>query len=240
MGKAGFLRVIEVLQQTAQSQRRRLFVFQAFRFFCPELPRHVGQRPFRRENVVSALLAGFHMAVKFFPDCLRQFRTRQRARIQHRFGGGKTSQFIDEMFLQVRTGKGGHMDFSSGQIAERRPRRPGPVFRRRSALCVLCVLCVRTVRQRRVQIQPAEEIPRPVIQRRGVHHRAGSYHAQNIPLDKPPGRRRVLHLLTNGDFVPLVNQTGNVGVTGMVGNAAHGNLFPARFRLFPVVPAGEG
>ena len=56
-------------------------------------------------------------------------------------------------------------------------------------------------------------------------HRAGSDHSGDLPLDKALGQRRVFRLLTDGDLIPFGNQSCDVALGGMIGDAAHRGAF---------------
>ena len=60
------------------------------------------------------------------------------------------------------------------------------------------------------------------VQRGGVQVRPGSRDPYDLALYKALRLLRVLHLLTDGDLVPVLNKPVQVAVHRMVGNAAHG------------------
>ena len=89
----------------------------------------------------------------------------------------------------------------------------------------------------RVPVDGADEVVPPLLQHGGVHHRAGGDNADDVPVHQPLGGGRVLHLLADGDFVPLGDEPGDIGVGGVVGHPTHGG---ALFRRLVPVPGGEG
>ena len=58
----------------------------------------------------------------------------------------------------------------------------------------------------------------------GVHVQicAGRDDADHFPAHDSPGIARVLHLFADGDLVPQLHQACQIGVNGVVGDAAHG------------------
>ena len=59
---------------------------------------------------------------------------------------------------------------------------------------------------------------------RGIERGAGREDAGDFAADDLLGELGVLHLLADGDAVALMQQAGDVGFDGVVGNAAHGHL----------------
>ena len=91
-----------------------------------------------------------------------------------------------------------------------------------------------------VQIDAAEVVAGLIIQTCGVDNSAGGHHPDNIPLYQPLGGGGVLHLLADGHLVALGDETGNIGLAGVIGDAAHGDPFFLRLGVFAVVPGGQG
>ena len=54
-----------------------------------------------------------------------------------------------------------------------------------------------------------------------LDHRARRHHADDVPLDQALGRRRVLHLLTDGDLVALFDQAVDIRLGAVERHAAH-------------------
>ena len=91
-----------------------------------------------------------------------------------------------------------------------------------------------------VQINAAEVVAGLIIQTCGVDNSAGGHHPDNIPLHQPLGGGGVLHLLADGHLVALGDETGNIGLAGVIGDAAHGDPFFLRLGVLAVVPGGQG
>ena len=91
-----------------------------------------------------------------------------------------------------------------------------------------------------VQVDAAEEVAGLVVQAGGVDDGAGGDHPDDVPLHQALGGGRVLHLLADGHLVALGDEAGDVGLAGVVGDAAHGDLLLRRLLVLAVVPAGEG
>ena len=62
-----------------------------------------------------------------------------------------------------------------------------------------------------------------IVEERGVQDGPGGDHADDLPLDQALGLGRVLHLLTDGHTISLLDEPGQVAVDGMVWHAAHGD-----------------
>ena len=91
-----------------------------------------------------------------------------------------------------------------------------------------------------VQINTAEVVSGPVIQTRSVNDRTRRHNPDNIPLHQPLGGGGVLHLFADGHLVALGDEPGNVGLAGVIGDAAHGDPFFLRLGVFAVVSGGQG
>ena len=79
-----------------------------------------------------------------------------------------------------------------------------------------------------IQKETAEEVAAPVVKAGAVDDRAGRDDADDVALDKALGKRRVLGLLADGNLVALGDETGDVSVARMVGDAAHRRLILRR------------
>ena len=91
-----------------------------------------------------------------------------------------------------------------------------------------------------IEVDAAEEVAGLVLEAGGVRHRAGGHHPDDVPLHETLGLGRVLRLLADGYLVAPGDEAGNVGVAGVVGDAAHGDLLLHGLGVLAVVPAGEG
>ena len=91
-----------------------------------------------------------------------------------------------------------------------------------------------------VQINAAEVVAGLIIQTCGIDDSAGGHHPDNIPLHQPLGGGGVLHLLADGHLVALGNQPGDVGLAGVIGDAAHGHPLFLRLGVLAVIPGGQG
>ena len=54
---------------------------------------------------------------------------------------------------------------------------------------------------------------------------AGSDYTHHFPLDKPLCQLRILHLLTDGNLIPLAYKTAQIALHRMIRDAAHGGAF---------------
>ena len=89
-----------------------------------------------------------------------------------------------------------------------------------------------------VHVNTAEEVAGLVIQTRGVDDRSRRHHPDDVPLHQPLGGGGILHLLADSDLVALGDEPGDVGLAGVVGDAAHGHLL-LRCLLGVLVPGGQ-
>ena len=90
---------------------------------------------------------------------------------------------------------------------------------------------------RGVGVDGAEEVVPPLLQHGRGDDGAWSDDPDDVPVHQPLGRGRVLCLLADGHLVPLGDEPGDVAVTGVVGDPAHGS---ALLRRLVPVPGGEG
>ena len=85
-----------------------------------------------------------------------------------------------------------------------------------------------------LHIQDAQIIVFPLVEHAALNDGAGGDDAHDVPLDQPLGQGGILHLLTDGHLVALGHQAGDIRLTAVERDAAHGRPF-----LLPAVPAGE-
>ena len=76
-----------------------------------------------------------------------------------------------------------------------------------------------------------------LLQHAAFRDGAGGDNPGHLPLHQPLGQGRVLCLLADGHLIALAYQSGDVGIHGVIGNAAHGGLL--LLGLVPV-PGCEG
>ena len=132
---------------------------------------------------------------------------------EQRLPGGEAAQFIEDMGNRVAL-EGGAAEFSRGDIAES-GRAPAVV-----------------------QIHGADIIAPLLLQHGALGDRARGDDADNVPLDKALGQRRILGLLADGYLIALGYEPGNIGLGAVIGNAAHGRSLVRVFHI--AVPCGQG
>ena len=91
-----------------------------------------------------------------------------------------------------------------------------------------------------VHVDAAEKVAGLVIEARGVNDGAGGDHPDDVPLDQALGGGGVLHLLADGHLVALGDEAGDVGLAGVVGDAAHGHPLLLGLGVLAVVPGSQG
>ena len=214
MGQVRFLRFVEIAQKSAQRHGGgRLSGRQLGKGFLAKLSTDVFLRLRQPEPAFAAV---FKAAVEFVSEDVCQRLLTESPVAENGLGGAEPAQLIDDVGHSVPAGKGGEVRFTGGQVAE----------------CYAAPLTV--------QINTAEVVAGLVIQTCGVNDGAGGHHPDNIPLHQPLGGGGVLHLLADGHLVALGDETGNIGLAGVIGDAAHGDPFFLRLGVFAVVPGGQG
>ena len=197
MAQVGFLCFIEVVQQSAQGHgRRRISGGQALERLLAELLSDVFLRFVQEEPPLAAIL---HPAGKLVPQNVHQGFFSVSAVVQDGLRRGKASQLVDDVLRPVLAGKGRQVGLAGGDIAEGHAGAAG------------------------VHVDAAEEVAGLVVQARGVDDGAGGDHPDDVPLDEALGGGGVLHLLADGNLVALADEPGDIGLAGVVGDAAHGH-----------------
>ena len=208
-----FLGVMEVIQQRPQRQHgRRVVTGQPLGGVVPEL-------------LADALFGGGQLeppggqTLHVAPELVLQQRPQGRilggAGIQHRLRRGEAPQLILQVGLPIRPGEGRHMGLPRGDIAH---AEPGVVS---------------------VQIDAGAEVAAPLLQTGGVDDGTRRHDADDVPLHQPLGGGRILRLLADGHLVALGNEPGDIGVGGVVRDAAHGDLLLEGLVLV-LIPCGKG
>ena len=212
MGQIGFLGLMQIAQQGAQRQKHGGVVpGQTLQGIVAEL---AADQLLRRLHLEPGGRQLFQMAVKLLLQKGVQRLVKKGRLVEHRLGGSKAAQFVDELLDALRAGESGGVGLACGDIAG---AQGGIIL---------------------VQIDPGAEVGAAFLQTGAVDHRAGSHHPDDIPLHQPLGLRRVLRLLTDGHLVALGDETGDIGVGGVVGHAAHGDPLLGGL-VFVLVAAGE-
>ena len=84
-------------------------------------------------------------------------------------------------------------------------------------------------------VDAGEVVVLPLGQHAPFDNGAGGGDADDLPLDHPFGGVGGLHLLADGDLIPLFDKLFEIDLAGVVGHAAH-----RRAVLHPAVPPGQG
>ncbi|MPN44172.1 hypothetical protein SDC9_191733 [bioreactor metagenome] len=90
-----------------------------------------------------------------------------------------------------------------------------------------------------VEIDSAQKVARLLVQTRRIDHRSRRHYPDDVPVHQPLCRGGVFHLLADGHFIALGDEPGDIGVAGVVGNAAHRHPV-LRGLVGVLVPAGQG
>ena len=134
--------------------------------------------------------------------------------VHHRLGGGEPPQLVEQGADPVRAGEHRGLRLAGGHIAGAQTRAGI------------------------VQIHTAQIVAALGAEAGLVDDRTGGDDADDIPLHQPLGGGRILGLLADGHLVALGDETGDIGVGGMVGDAAHGDLLIEGLVLV-LVPGGQ-
>ena len=214
VGEVRLLGLVQIVEQPAQSHgRRRVGPGQAVECLLPELAADVLLRLRQTEAALAAVL---YPAAEFFRQRVGEGLFRIGPVVHHRLRRGEAAQLVDDVLHPLRPVEGRQVGLAGGDVAEGRAG----------------VLAV--------DVDAAEEVGGFVLQAGGVDDRAGGHHPDDVPLHQPLGRCRVLHLLADGHLVALGDEPGDVGLAGVVGDAAHGHPLLLGLGVLAVVPGGEG
>ena len=155
-------------------------------------------------------------AAEFFLQGGQQGGFRTGPVVKHRLGRREAAQLVDGVLHPVLPGKGGEVGPAGGDVAKGNPGGPG------------------------VGVDGAEEVARLFLKAGRVGDGARGDHPDDVPLHKALGLGRVLQLFADGHLIALGNKPGDIALAGVVGNAAHGDLFFCGLGVLALVPAGEG
>ena len=212
VAQIGLLRLVEIAQQAAQRQQRRHVVpGQALQRVLPELGAHLLLRLLRGKPGGGQL---FQVAGKPLPQRLMQRLVKERRLVHHRLGGGEASQLVEQGPHPVGAGKHRGLRLAGGHVAGAQARAGI------------------------VQIYAAQVVAALGAEAGLVNDGAGGDDADDIPLHQPLGGGGILRLLADGHLVALGDETGDIGVGGVVGDAAHGDLVVEGLGLI-LVPCGQ-
>ena len=139
----------------------------------------------------------------------------ERRLVHHRLGGGEASQLVEQGADPVGTGEHGGLGLAGGHVAGAQARTGV------------------------VQIYAAQVVAALGAEAGLVDDGAGSDDADDVPLHQPLGGGGILRLLADGHLVALGDEPGDVGVGGVVGDAAHGDLV-IKGLVLVLVPRGQG
>lgn len=213
MAQVGFLRLVEIAQQRPQRQSRSgVPLGQASGGLVAELG---ADGPFRLLQLKASGAQPLHMAVELILQKRQQRPALVCRRIHHGLRRGKPAQLVEQMLRPVGPLKGGNVGFAGGNVAHAEARAGV------------------------VQIQPRAEVGPSLLQAGGVYDGAGGHHPDNVPVHQALGRGGVLGLLADGHLVALGNKPGNIGVGGVIGDPAHGDLLLEALVLV-LIPGGQG
>ena len=191
MAQVGFLRLVEIVQQGSQRQRRRgIPLWQPSRSLIAELG---ADGPFRLLQLKASGAQPLHMAVELILHQTQQRPAVVGRLVHHRIRRGKPPQLVEQVLRPVRTLEGGDVGLAGGDVAHAEARAGV------------------------VQIQPRAEVGASLLQAGRVNDRAGGHHPDDVPVHQALGRGRVLGLLADGHLVALGNKPGNIGVRGLIG-----------------------
>ncbi|CDC62015.1 uncharacterized protein BN660_01255 [Clostridium sp. CAG:448] len=143
-------------------------------------------------------------------DEIRSPRKGGNRQIGNHLTGRIGSDLVDQARVWVVPGDGGGKHLSGGHI------------RKADTVLVLA------------KADRAQIIVLLVGQQIGLDQRSGRDNAHHLTPDQSLGKRRVLHLLTDGDFESLSDQLTDILVHGVVRDSAHGRAF-----LFPAIPSRQ-
>ena len=211
VGQVGLLGLIEIGQQTAGGLHRRPVPLRQGVQPRPELALHLGPGHIIAEAALAPVLT---QAAQLLPEEAGQPLQVPSPVGQHRLGGVEAAQLVLQMGQGLLSaGEGGGEHLSGGDVAQAQAQGRG------------------------VGVDGAEEVVPPLLQHGRGDDGAWSDDPDDVPVHQPLGRGRVLCLLADGHLVPLGDEPGDVAVTGVVGDPAHGS---ALLRRLVPVPGGEG
>ena len=213
MAQIGLLRLIEVAQQAAQRQQGRHVVpRQAVQRVGAELGADLLLRVLRGEAGGGEL---FHVAAE--PVCqgpVQRF-IKIGGLVQHCLGRGEAAHLIEEGADPVGAGEHRGLRLAGGHVAGAQARAGI------------------------VQIHAAQVVAALGAEAGLVDNGARGNDADDVPLHKALGGGGILRLLADGHLIALGNEAGNIGVGGVVGDAAHGDLVVKGLGLV-LVAGGQG
>ena len=213
MVQVRFLGIVQIVQQSTQRQHsRRIVTGQPLGGVVPEL---LADALFGGGQLESPGGQALHVAPELVLQQRPQGRILGGAGIQHRLRRGEAPQLILQVGLPIRPGEGRHMGLPRGDIAH---AEPGVVS---------------------VQIDASAEVAAPLLQTGGVDDGTRRHDADDVPLHQPLGGGRILRLLADGHLVALGNEPGDVGVGGVVRDAAHRDLL-LKGLVLVLIPCGKG
>ena len=212
MTQIGLLRLIEISQQAAQRQQRRHVIpGQALQRLLPELGAYLFLRVLRGEPGGGQLL---HVAGKALLHRPVQRLVKIGGLVHHRLGRGEPPQLVEQGADPVGAGEHRGLCLAGGHVAGAQSRAGI------------------------VQIHAAQIVAALGTEAGLVDDRTGGDNADDIPLHQSLGGGGVLRLLADGHLVALGDKTGDIGVGGVVGDAAHGDLLVEGLVLV-LIPGGQ-
>ena len=214
VGQVRLLGLVQIIQQAPQGHgRRRVVSGQAAEGLLSELAADVLLRLRQPEAAFAAVL---HPAAEFLRQGVGEGLFRTGPVVEDGLRRGEPAQLVDDVLHPVGAVKGRQVGLAGGDVAE-------------GHAGVLAV-----------HVNATEDVGGLVLQAGGVDDGAGGHHPDDVPLHQPLGGGGVLHLLADGHLVALGDEPGDIGLAGVVGDAAHGHPLLLGLGVLAVVPGGEG
>ena len=197
MRKRVFLRVTERRQQRARRRDDLRLGLQAkLRDAFSEL---LADEPLAR-LIFKYALAVVHTAVQPFLQNALQHLAVVRAAAKQHLDRRKAPELVADRFLCIRSACGSGVERTGRNVAE--AHAPALTAAADAGIVVVSGF----------------------LQHGALRHRAGRHDAHDVALHKPLGKRRIFHLLADGDFISLCDQPRDIAVGGVIRDAAHRRL----------------
>ncbi len=154
---------------------------------------------------IIRFLHQFYAAAQLALDIVRYFFMRKDLRIKQHFAGRITAQLGDDLRIERGSCQHGGMRCPGGDIRKADARLP------------------------LVDINAGDIIIFIILEHTALDDGAGRYHPNDIALYKALGQSGILHLLADGHFVTLGDQTRHIAFIRVERHTAHGRalLLPA-------------
>ena len=156
------------------------------------------QRRSHQPRRIALVLDQLHRTVHVLFDVGGHLAAVQQAGVQQHLAGVVTAQLGDD-----RRG-----DLIRRQLGDMR-RTGGNICKAQTGLFAL-------------EVQAGNVVIAVVLQHAALNDRTGGDHPDDVPLDKPLGLGRILHLLADGDLIALGDQARHIALVAVEGHATHG------------------